>query len=74
MIEITSAKIVASFGKYLVGEFKGALKGLIDVDLDPPRNGGPVELYDLTLRVLGHAVRGKFSKFMSNFTVYLPGY
>ncbi|GAA5969963.1 hypothetical protein JCM3765_002325 [Sporobolomyces pararoseus] len=58
LLEQTSARIVLSFGKYLVGEFEEALSGLQGVDLEPPRSGGPVELYDLTLRVLGNAVRG----------------
>ncbi|GAA5915327.1 uncharacterized protein JCM6883_002403 [Sporobolomyces salmoneus] len=57
-LEIVNAKIVTSFGKYLVGESRESLRELEGVELEMPRSGGPVELYDLTLRVLGHAVRG----------------
>lgn len=62
-LELSNAKIVAGFARYLVGEFDRALDDLARADLEPPlpRSGGPVELYDLTLRVLGNAVRGELS-------------
>ncbi|GAA6023866.1 hypothetical protein JCM11491_003297 [Sporobolomyces phaffii] len=54
--ELVSARVVYSFGKYLVGDFSAALTTLAAVpDLDSSSVGEP---YDWTLRVLGHAVRG----------------
>ncbi|GAA5875681.1 hypothetical protein JCM16303_003953 [Sporobolomyces ruberrimus] len=59
-VELTSAKIVVGFGKYLVGDFQESLRVLDGaggkINLETPRS--EFELYDLTLRVLGNAVRG----------------
>lgn len=64
-VETTSGKIVLGFGKYLVGDFQESLR-ILDgaggkINLETPRSG--FELYDLTLRVLGNAVRGKYLSF-----------
>lgn len=72
-VELTSAKIVVGFGKYLVGDFQESLRVLDGaggkINLETPRS--EFELYDLTLRVLGNAVRGK-RKLSVNLNRSLP--
>ncbi|GAA5942233.1 uncharacterized protein JCM15063_002943 [Sporobolomyces koalae] len=54
--EVENAQIVASFGRYLMGQDEQVVRTLESIDLVRSLSTG--EAYDLTLRVLGFAIRG----------------